>query len=261
MRFNPSVGSQMDQVAPATVVPVIPTSGAAATTSQMDQVAPLPVPSPGFASLGKEGYFPSALDSSTTGGWGRASYGSSCAERPRTRLELELIQISGAIRDRREWWVKIQQPSIVSSWRQEYSIGHPSSIDSHKFELAISEARFFAQQFSTNVAKPAPAEGCFMRDGLPADLQDCINRDIHRLRGFSPVGKNLWVDGITHEEMKAQSIDFHPGSNGMVVDLVHPGYVCVKEESRASRAKSCLTFCLLLSLFSQPLPHSRFTHP
>jgi hypothetical protein len=194
----------------------------AATTSQMDQVT-LPVPSPGFASLDKEGYFPSALDSSATGGWGRASYGSSCAERPRSRLELELILISGAIRDRREWWVKIQQPSIVSSWRQEYSIGHPSSIDSHKFELAISEARFFAQHFSTNVAKPAPAEGCFMRDGLPADLQDCINRDIQRLRGFSPVGKNLWVDGITHEEMKAQSIDFHPGSNGMVVDLVHPG--------------------------------------
>ena len=139
-------------------------------------------------------------------------------ECPRTRVEIELIEVCGAIRDRVEWWNKIGNLEIVGEWKKE---AINQGVNERTFQHALAEAYTFADQYSENVAKPAAAEGTFMRDGLPEGLQDRLVRDVQRLRhGFNPIGQCIRQDGIPETN---QIVDVHPGSNGMVIDLVHPG--------------------------------------
>ena len=143
--------------------------------------------------------------------------GATTSECPRTLVEINLIRVCGAIRDRKNWWNKIGNLQIVNTWAKEaQSQGVQST-----FQYALAEAVSLAEQYSSTVAKPAAAEGTFMRDGLPEGLQDRLVRDVQRLRHeFNPIGKNIKQDGIPETD---QIVDVHPFSNGMVIDLVHPG--------------------------------------
>jgi len=152
---------------------------------------------------------------------------SACSELPRTLLELNLIAVSGAIRDRSEWWNKIQHSNITNNWMQEAA---QQGIGSAEFEFALTEARSLQEQYAACVAKPAPAEGTFMCDGLPNGLQDRLVRDITRLREeFNPVGTGFTMDLVP----RPKTVDVHPGSDGMVIDLVHPGLYAYEQSVSA----------------------------
>ena len=147
-----------------------------------------------FASHDTNGGFPTYLDIITNDGYpGRGDHDG--FELPRTALELELMEVCHAIRDRIEWWLKIESPDIVHAWRMEATerraelmllAGGVQMKDA--FELALDEARFLANHYRGRIGKPAGAEGVFVRDGLPDGLQDALVRGIGVLRQTAPVG-------------------------------------------------------------------------
>ncbi len=144
-----------------------------------------------FFPLDKDGGYPSAIDLHYCAEFGDG-------EPPRTMLELELCKIAGAIRDRRSWWVKMFDENIVAKWREE-ACG-TENVD--KFNYALSECKWQAQNYK-GPARPAAADGVFARDDMPTSLSQRILNGIEEIRKHEPR-------------------DEHPGSDGIVIDIVHP---------------------------------------
>ena len=80
-------------------------------------------------------------------------------------------------------------------------------------ELAVAEAKFFAQAYSSSKANAAAADGTFMRDDLPQELQQRLMHGVRLLRSKNPVGCSSNNEAV---------VDYHPGSKDLVVDLIHP---------------------------------------
>lgn len=81
------------------------------------------------------------------------------------------------------------------------------------FELALEEIRWQAKQHESSPAKPAAADGVYCRADLSDALRDKTLQTVRRLRGRRPVGLARAPRG---------TVDVHPGSDGLVIDLVHP---------------------------------------
>lgn len=124
---------------------------------------------------------------------------------PRTVLELELCDIGGAIRDRQEWWTKIYDEKIVSKWREE-SGGETNAL---KFEFALSECKWVAETYK-GPARPAAADGTYSNDGIDSSLLQRLLKGINKIRTL---------------EVR----DTHPGSDDLVVDIIHPSLYCYEQ--------------------------------
>lgn len=81
------------------------------------------------------------------------------------------------------------------------------------FELALEEARWQAKQHEANPAKPAAADGVYCRADLSDALRDKALKAVQRVRDRRPLGLQRSALG---------TVDAHPGSDGLVIDLVHP---------------------------------------
>ena len=117
---------------------------------------------------------------------------------PRTVLELELCKIAGAIRDRYKWWEKVFDKKIENNWREEAG----GSENKDKFDYALAECKWQAVNYKGPV-RPAAVDGVFAIDDVPTGILSRLLNGIERIRKRGP-----------H--------DVHPGSNGLVIDIVHP---------------------------------------
>jgi len=174
----------------------------------------------GFARSWDKGAFPTALST-------LAEADVEDGETPRTLVELEVSRLAGEMRDKPQWWVKVEDEAIVAKWRSEYS-----GID-ERFRYALAETRWVASQFQRpEEAHPAAVDGVFCADDFDESLRQRIVEGARSLRARPAIG--------------SAAVDRHPGTPQMV-DLVHPSLYCyergvtrVLEDGDASTSESPL---------------------
>uniref|UniRef100_A0A914CZ16 Uncharacterized protein n=1 Tax=Acrobeloides nanus TaxID=290746 RepID=A0A914CZ16_9BILA len=125
------------------------------------------------------------------------------AREPITLQELKLLSLEAAIRRKKNWTTKIFDESIVAKWKIEYNSQQDEAIDDSYFDYAIAECRYQAESSSGGILI-SPVDGVFQADGIvPQDVLGDLLESVMDL-----------------ENSKFK--DWHPGSNGQVLDLVHP---------------------------------------
>eukprot|EP00041_Stephanoeca_diplocostata_P022402 m.534416 g.534416 ORF g.534416 m.534416 type:complete len:583 (-) comp22053_c0_seq4:194-1942(-) len=125
---------------------------------------------------------------------------------PKCLKEMELIALSNEIRRKCDWQNKVNDEAITAKWIKEATDGGTREID---IKYAIAELQMLASEYkeSSTVGKfqPSPVDTVYQAESdiFPDGVLD-------QLRAL----------GFRLEEEEA--VDWHPGSNGLVRDLVHP---------------------------------------
>lgn len=127
-------------------------------------------------------------------------------DQPRTIVELRLLALRAAIMRKKQWPLKLNDPQVVGRWRAE-AIDQGS--DGVSVDYVLNELRYLATR-REGLLEPAPVDGVWQADGL---ISDAITAQL--------------VAGVASlENVPEDQLDWHPGSNGQVLDLVHPSLFC-----------------------------------
>jgi len=119
-------------------------------------------------------------------------------------LELKMMHLCAAIRNKKGWAQKVSDTTIVSKWAEEAAVqmGLKGGRAKRAVRLAMEELRWQAGE----EVLPAAVDGTFAADdALPAELHEALEA------GFAALS-----------DVPDASKDWHPGSHGQVLDLVHP---------------------------------------
>ncbi|KAJ7190216.1 hypothetical protein GGX14DRAFT_483562 [Mycena pura] len=165
-----------------------------------------PVPKPAWT-------FPSPFVA-YSGGWMR---GEKCwGPPPRTLAELRMYGLSWAIRSKPEWQRKILDPAILEKWRKE-ALDQQEGLLAHK-KLTKNMVNYVLTELPAYAKISDPATGI---ESGPFDAIWFSDRLIS-----DEIANRLRAEIVTLEDAE-QVKDWHPGSNGQVLDLVHPSLYCI----------------------------------
>ncbi|KAF8601401.1 hypothetical protein BDV93DRAFT_608140 [Ceratobasidium sp. AG-I] len=121
-------------------------------------------------------------------------------------VELEMIRLSAALRRKSDWWIKFRDKDILAKWRAEALAQTEQMRESH-VDYVLQELGGYAN----------------LRDeetGAEVSCHDCIWQSD---RLVPPSLRELLIAGVSKlENVPASEKDWHPRSNGQVLDLVHP---------------------------------------
>ena len=121
-----------------------------------------------------------------------------CVVAPSIVVVKKMNALSTAIRQKERWWDKVHNDTVVLKWAAESKLGAES------FDRVIAELWHLADTRVRPEARPAPVDGVFESDGaVPPDALAALRNGADQLAADGPR-------------------DVHPGSNGLVIDLVHP---------------------------------------
>ena len=134
-----------------------------------------------------------------------AAYGDGAP--PQCALELRLRALSAEMRAKPEWWVKVGDRAIVGRWRAEAAAYAPL-----EFDWALGEARWLAARAAAApLARPSPVAGAFETESaVDGALEAALLDGVAALRREPAHGAR----------------DVHPGSDGQVVNHIHPSLYC-----------------------------------
>jgi hypothetical protein len=132
---------------------------------------------------------------------------------PRPLLELRLISVSASIRNKPDWHLKRRDPEIVARWQREAVAQHITPI---QFKYVMDELDYY-EKLRSDTMEVASVDGVWKASSLfPEALSTEFSRLVAKL-----------ADIPDHQK------DWHPGSDGRVLDLVHPGlYLFVSGKTR-----------------------------
>ncbi|MEU8890479.1 DUF4246 domain-containing protein [Streptomyces sp. NPDC048442] len=134
--------------------------------------------------------------------------------RPRTLRELEMMQCSAHIRSKPEWFAKMNDAEIVARWAREAT---DQGLTDAQVRYVLAELAHYAGLRSEQSGIEVSAvDGVWQSDTLVDDgLRSRLREAVRVL-----------------EEVPEADKDWHPGSDGQVLDLVHPSLFCnVREVS------------------------------
>jgi hypothetical protein len=122
---------------------------------------------------------------------------------PRSLLELRLIALSAAIRRKEDWHIKRLNADIVARWADEAIAQH---ITPAQFKVVFDELECY-DKLRCGCIEVAVVDGVWKAQGLiPEALASRFSQLVARL------------SNIPDDEK-----DWHPGSDEVVLDLIHPG--------------------------------------
>ena len=135
-----------------------------------------------------------------------AEYGSVEVGEAKSRLEKLLMNVSSCIRLKPDWLTKINNPIIVNKWKLE-SLNR--GVNEEEFKYVIDELHHFAT-LSLGKIRISPVDGVWEADHeidatTKTQLLECVKQ---------------------FEDLPESELDWHPGSNQQVLDLVHPSLYC-----------------------------------
>ena len=145
-----------------------------------------------------------------------AAAGRSSHTPPRTLRELEMITCSAAIREKSDWFIKMTDADIVSKWTKE---ALEQGMTEAQVRYVLAElAHYAALRDPQSGIEVSGVDGVWQSDSLiDDDLRSRLREAVRAL------------DNVPDSEK-----DWHPGSDGQVLDLVHPSLFClVKDVSGA----------------------------
>ncbi|WP_306955688.1 DUF4246 domain-containing protein [Streptomyces sp. B4I13] len=131
---------------------------------------------------------------------------------PRTLRELEMMRCSALIRAKPEWFNKLNDAGIVARWTQE---AVAQGLTEAQVHYVLAELRHYAalRDGRTGVEVSA-VDGVWQSDALVDDkLRSRLREAVQAL-----------------EQVPEAEQDWHPGSDGQVLDLVHPSLFCLVRE-------------------------------
>ncbi|GGT65732.1 DUF4246 domain-containing protein [Streptomyces purpureus] len=131
---------------------------------------------------------------------------------PRTLRELEMIQCSAHIREKPGWFDKMHDAGIVARWTQE---ALAQGLTEAQVRYVLAELQHYAalRDASTGIEVSA-VDGVWHSDTL-------IDGEL---------GSRLREAVRVLEDVPEAERDWHPGSDGQVLDLVHPSLFCLVRE-------------------------------
>ncbi|CAI5486533.1 unnamed protein product [Closterium sp. Naga37s-1] len=146
------------------------------------------------------------------------------------------VHPDGSIDASKEYWSAEEASAVLSFLRETTT--RPVKIDPALFTYAIAELRWLASSFSSPPSSSpsappssnlsAPLSSLSLH-GNPKVLPSAVEGVyISPDPPLNPSLKQLFLDGITRlESVPEDQIDYHPGSNNQVVDLIHPSLHCL----------------------------------
>ncbi|KAJ7122793.1 hypothetical protein C8R44DRAFT_621154 [Mycena epipterygia] len=146
---------------------------------------------------------------------------------PRTLAELRMYSLSWAIRSKPEWQRKITDPGIMNKWRKEaldQQDGLPlqQKLTPNMINYVLTELAGYARLSDPKTGiEVGPFDAIWYSDRLIS------SETAHSLRA-----------AITQlEDVPDDLKDWHPGSDGQVLDLVHPSlYPIIYDRTRCSNS-------------------------
>ncbi|MFI9825450.1 DUF4246 domain-containing protein [Streptomyces sp. NPDC052013] len=129
--------------------------------------------------------------------------------KPRTLRELQMMQCSAEIRSKPEWFVKMNDAGIVAKWRQE---ALAQGLTEAQIRYVLAELAYYAglRDERTGIEVSA-VDGVWQSDTLiDEELRSRLREAVRVL-----------------EQVPEAEQDWHPGSDGQVLDLVHPSLFCL----------------------------------
>ena len=132
---------------------------------------------------------------------------------PKSVMELRLNAFSAVIRSKHEWHIKRRDPNIVEKWQADAIAQH---ITPEQFKYVIDELEYYDKLRNGSV-EVADVDGVWKAPQLfPQHLCSEFARHLARLTDILDSHK-----------------DWHPGSNEVVLDVIHPGlYLFVSGKTR-----------------------------
>ncbi|MFB7591289.1 DUF4246 domain-containing protein [Streptomyces sp. NPDC056169] len=131
---------------------------------------------------------------------------------PRTLRELQMMQCSAHIRAKPEWFDKVNDADIVARWTRE---AVAQGLTEAQVRYVLAELAHYAtlRDGDTGIEVSA-VDGVWQSDTLIDDKLGSRLREAVRVL----------------EQVPAAEQDWHPGSHGQVLDLVHPSLFCLVRE-------------------------------
>ncbi|MFD6195005.1 DUF4246 domain-containing protein [Streptomyces sp. NPDC060275] len=129
--------------------------------------------------------------------------------RPRTLRELEMMRCSAHIRSKPGWSDKMHDPGILARWTREAAA---QGLTEAQVRYVLAElAHYAALRDARTGAEVSAVDGVWQSDSLIDDgLRSRLAEAVRVL-----------------EEVPEEERDWHPGSGGQVLDLVHPSLFCL----------------------------------
>ncbi|KAJ2920869.1 hypothetical protein H1R20_g16227, partial [Candolleomyces eurysporus] len=120
-----------------------------------------------------------------------------------------MLEFINRITDKQEWHKKVFDDNIVTKWRAEVTSGREDFTEK-MFEYCIQELRYRAERFEPNSSKR----------GAIAVFNGKVVKSDHAV----PEGVKLALQSAIKplESVPEAQNDWHPGSNGQVLGLIHP---------------------------------------
>ncbi|MFE1949457.1 DUF4246 domain-containing protein [Streptomyces sp. NPDC059524] len=128
---------------------------------------------------------------------------------PRTLRELEMMRCSAHIRAKARWFEKMRDGEIVARWTRE---AHAQGLTEAQVRYVLAElAHYAALRDERTGIEVSGVHGVWQSDTLVDDALRSRLREAVRVL----------------EEVPDAEKDWHPGSGGQVLDLVHPSLFCL----------------------------------
>ncbi|MGA5261867.1 DUF4246 domain-containing protein [Streptomyces griseoincarnatus] len=128
---------------------------------------------------------------------------------PRTLREIEMMQCSAQLRAKPRWFDKMRDAGILARWAEEASA---QGLTEAQVRYVLDElAHYAALRDEGTGAEVSAVDGVWQSDTLVDDGLRARLRDAVRVL----------------EEVPEEEWDWHPGSGGQVLDLVHPSLFCL----------------------------------
>ncbi|MFI8215669.1 DUF4246 domain-containing protein [Streptomyces sp. NPDC085932] len=128
---------------------------------------------------------------------------------PRTLRELQMMQCSAHIRAKPGWFDKMNDPGIVARWTRE---AVAQGLTEAQIRYVLAElAHYAALRDERSGMEVSAVDGVWQSDTLIDDTLGSRLREAVRVLEQVPEGERDW----------------HPGSDGQVLDLVHPSLFCL----------------------------------
>ncbi|MGW3496808.1 DUF4246 domain-containing protein [Streptomyces sp. NPDC001020] len=132
---------------------------------------------------------------------------------PRTLRELQMMECSAHIRAKPGWFDKMNDPDIVARWTQE---AVTQGLTEAQVRYVLAELVHYAALRNERTGIEVSAvDGVWQSDTLVDDKLRSRLREAVRVL----------------EEVPEEERDWHPGSDGQVLDLVHPSLFCLVREA------------------------------
>ncbi|CAF3703325.1 unnamed protein product [Rotaria sp. Silwood1] len=133
------------------------------------------------------------------------SYGDGCE--PKTLIELTMMRLSGTIRTKLKWYGKMKDETIRNKWKQEAS--EQTSLTDKQINYVLAELEYY-DSIRDGSMEMSSVDGVWQSDELiPEDIKESL---IECVKSFENVPEN--------------ELDWHPGTNKQIRDLVHPSLFC-----------------------------------